>query len=147
MSSPPNPLQLLLLTAAGWLNRRQNHVIDHLLEKNRVLREQLGGHRLRFTDAQRRRLAVKGRALGRKALQGVACIAAPDTILRWYRQLIAAKYDGSERRGPGRPRTAQKITPLVLRFAHENPSGATTASAVPFTTSVMKWADQPFSAP
>jgi transposase InsO family protein len=41
--------------------------------------------------------------------------------LRWYRQLIAAKYDGSSRRGPGRPPTARSIQRLVLKFASENP--------------------------
>jgi putative transposase len=55
----------------------------------------LSGKRLRLTDTQRRRLAMKGRALGRKRLNEYATIVTPDTILRWYRQLIAAKYDGS----------------------------------------------------
>jgi putative transposase len=64
---------------------------------------------LRFTDAERRQLAVLGKKLGRKALAEVATIATPDTILRWYRQLVAKKYDGSALRGPGRPRTAAEI--------------------------------------
>ncbi len=58
---PAAPLQFLLLLFAGWLNRRQHAVIDDLREENRVLREQLGKRRLRFTDDQRRRLAAKGR--------------------------------------------------------------------------------------
>ncbi len=53
---------------AGWVNREQQAVIDYLREENTVLREQMGGRRLRFTDDQRRRLAAKGKALGRKAL-------------------------------------------------------------------------------
>jgi len=93
-----------------------------LLSQDDVLREQLGGRRLRLTDAQRRRLAVRGRAIGRKALTEVACIVTPDTILRWYRQLIARKYDGSKRRGPGRPRTAEDIAQLVVRMANESPT-------------------------
>ena len=117
----PPSLQLLLLLVSGWVNRRQQDVIEYLREENRVLREQLGGRRRRLTDDQRRRLAVKGKALGRKLLMGVAGIVTPDTILRWYRLLIARKYDGSARRGAGRPRTAQQITELVVRIARENP--------------------------
>jgi putative transposase len=57
------PLQFLLLVFAGWVNRRQVEVIEYLQEENRILREQLGRRRLRFTNAQRRRLAAKGRAI------------------------------------------------------------------------------------
>ncbi len=118
--------RLLLHFFAGWVNRRQLNVIEYLKEENIVLREQLGGRRLRLTDAQRRRLAVRGKTIGRKALMQVACIVTPDTILRWYRQLIARKYDGSKRRGPGRPRTAQDIVELVVRMATECPTWGTT---------------------
>jgi len=114
-------LSFVVLTVAGWMNRRQQAALEYIMEENRVLRDHLGGRRLHFTDRQRRRLAVKGRALGRKVLGELACVAAPDTILRWYRQLIARKYDGSTHRGPGRPRIAQRITALVLRFARDNP--------------------------
>ena len=54
-------LNFLLLTVSGWVNRRQLDVIEYLREENRVLREHLGNKRLRFTDAQRRRLGEKGR--------------------------------------------------------------------------------------
>jgi putative transposase len=54
------PLQFLLLMFAGWVNRRQLEIVEFLQEENRVLRAQLGGRRLHFTDAQRRRLAAKG---------------------------------------------------------------------------------------
>jgi transposase InsO family protein len=114
------PLQFLLLLFAGWVNRRQLEIIDYLKEENRVLREQLCGRRLRLTDDQRRRLAVRGKALGRRALGEVTSLLAPDTILRWYRQLIAAKYDGSAKRGLGRPATAESIQALVVKFAKEN---------------------------
>ncbi len=119
-TSPPNPLHFLLMMFAGWVNRQQNHVIDYLLEENRVLREQLGGRRLRLNDDQRRRLAVKGKLLGRKILGEVAGIVMPDTILRWYRRLVAKKYDGSKKRSPGRPRTKLEIADLVVRMATEN---------------------------
>ena len=79
------PLQFLLLFFAGWVNRRQLEVIDYLKEENRVLREQLRGRRLRFTNEQRRRLAAKGRGMGRRLLEEVAGLVTPDTILRWYR--------------------------------------------------------------
>ena len=68
---------------AGWVNRHQLDMIAYLKEENRVLREQIGGRRLRFTDDQRRRLAVKGRALGRRVLDELASLVTPDTILRW----------------------------------------------------------------
>jgi putative transposase len=117
----PQALQFLVLTFAGWLNRRQEDLIAYLREENRVLREQTGGRPLQLSDAQRRRLAVLGRKLGRQALTQVAGIVTPDTILRWYRRLIARKYDGSARRGRGRPLTPRKIAELVVRMAMENP--------------------------
>ena len=85
-------MQFLVLTVAGWMNRRQQLAIDYLREENRVLREQLGGRRLRLTDNQRLRLAHRAKALGRKWLRELATIATPDTILRWHRQLVARKY-------------------------------------------------------
>jgi len=114
-------LQFLIVTVAGWVNRKQVAVVEYLLEENRVLRAQLDGRRLRLTHAQRRRLAVKGKAIGRKTLADVASIVTPDTILRWHRELVAKKYDGSKRRGPGRPRTAELIVNLIVRMAEENP--------------------------
>jgi transposase InsO family protein len=59
--------------------------------------------------------------LGRTALNGVACIVTPDTLLRWYRDLVAKKYDGSHRRGPGRPTTSRDIAQLVCTMAADNP--------------------------
>ena len=117
----PHAVQFLVLTVAGWVNRHQEDRLDYLREENRILREQLGPRRLRLTDAQRRRLAVRGKQLGRRALMHVAGIVTPDTILRWYRRLIAQKYDGSPRRGRGRPMTARAIADLVVRMAGENP--------------------------
>ncbi len=82
----------------------------------------MGNRRLRLSDAQRRRLAVKGKVLGRKILEEVAGIVTPETILRWYRRLVARKYDGSRGRRAGRPRTKQEVVDLVLKMARENPS-------------------------
>jgi putative transposase len=91
-----------------------------LREENRVLRAQLGGRRRRFTDDQRRSLAVKARLLGRKMLAEMATIVTPQTLLGWHRKLIANKYDGSARRSPGRPATAKETEELVVRLATEN---------------------------
>ncbi len=115
------PIQFLMLIFAGWVNRHQQDVIEYLQEESRALREQLGGKRLRFTDQQRRRLAVKAKRVGRRGLFQIETLVTPDTLLRWHRQLIARKYDGSKRRGPGRPRTAAEIGELILRMARENP--------------------------
>jgi len=78
-------------------------------EENRVLRAAQGFQRLRLTDDQRRRLAVKGKVLGRRRLASIAGIVTPDTILRWYRRLVAKKYDGSSHRRPGRPSTKYSV--------------------------------------
>lgn len=107
---------------AGWVNRHQLDVIDYLQEENRVLKERLGGSRLRFTDAECRRLARKAKALGRKVLNSFETLVTPDTLLRWYRELVASKWNYSHRRGPGRPRVMKAIVDLVLQMAIENPS-------------------------
>jgi hypothetical protein len=85
----PYLLQFLLMTIAGWFNRKQQDAIEYLKEENRVLREQLGGRRIRFSNHLRRRLASKAKALGRDGLKAVAGLVTPDTLLRWYRNLIA----------------------------------------------------------
>ncbi len=79
MSRAVHPWQLLIVAVAGWINRDQQAVIDYLVEENRVLKGQLRGRRLRLTDDERRRLAVKGKALGRKLLEEVAGIVTLDT--------------------------------------------------------------------
>ena len=94
------PFQLVLLMFAGWVNRHQLDVIKYLQEENRVLKKRLGGRRLCFTDAERCRLARKAQSLGRKVLSELETLVAPDTLLRWYRKLVARKWDYSYRRGP-----------------------------------------------
>ena len=117
---PMQPWQLLLTGVAGGMNRRQQQVIEYLLEENRVLREQIGKKRLSCSAAQKRRLAVKARGLGWGGLRAIAQVASPATLLRWYRELIVRKYDGSAHRGPGRPMTPGAIRQLVIRLAQEN---------------------------
>jgi len=121
MSSAIQPFHLLVIAVAGWLNRQQQVVIDYLIEENRVLKEQVEGQRLRFTDEQRMRLAVKAKGLGRRLLDELETLVTPDTLLAWHRKLIAQKWT-SARKGPGRPRVAQEITDLILRMARDNTS-------------------------
>jgi hypothetical protein len=89
MFPPFQPLQLLLVIFAGWVNRRQLDVIEYLQEENRVLKERLGRRRIRFTDAERRRLARKARALGRKVLNELEPWShrtrCCDGIVNWWR--------------------------------------------------------------
>src|SRR5215831_14387891 len=120
MHASLDPFSFLVVSLAGWMNQHQQHVIHYLMEENRVLREQIGSRRLRFTDEQRRRLAAKAKLLGRKVLTQIATIVTPETLLAWHRKLIARKYDGTGNRGPGRPRTMAEIEALVVRMAQEN---------------------------
>src|SRR5664280_3763988 len=92
---------------------------EYLAAENRILRGQLKG-RLKFSDAERAKLGEIGRRLGRKALGAVATAALPDTILAWYRRLVARKFDGSQkRRTPGRPRINREVAELIVRMAEE----------------------------
>src|SRR5580693_2330411 len=88
MSKTLDPFHFLLLSVAGWMNQKQQYAIEYLREENRVLRAQLGGRRLRFTDHQRRTMAVKARLLGRKMLAEMATIVTPQTLLGWHRKRI-----------------------------------------------------------
>jgi putative transposase len=116
------PLQFLLILLAGWINRQQLDVIEYLKQENRLLKERLGGRRIRFTDVERRRLAHRAHVLGRKALSELDTLVTPDTLLRWYRTLVARKWTYAHRRGPGRPRAGNMIVQLIVRVALENRS-------------------------
>jgi putative transposase len=120
MRNALNPFRFVVIAVAGWMNQKQQYAIDYLREENRVLKEQLGTRRLRFTDDQRRRLAAKAKLVGRRVLDEITDLVTPDTLLAWHRKLIAEKYDGSAKRGPGRPRTAKEIEDLVIRMAQDN---------------------------
>ena len=121
MNRALQPWEFLLITLSGWMNRHQQKVIDYLIEENRILKGKFCGKRIRFTDNERRRLAVKAKALGRKLLEKVASVASPDTILAWHRKLIAKKWDYSSKREPGRPRVMAEIADLTVKMARENP--------------------------
>src|SRR5712664_2699165 len=93
---------------------------EYLAAENRIMKAQLNG-RLKLSDAERGALGGIGHRLGRKVLADVASVARPDTILGWYRKLIARKFDGSKaRRGPGRPRIKREVERLIIRMASEN---------------------------
>ena len=93
---------------------------EYLVAENRILKAQ---HKtpLRLTDAERITLAEIAHRLGRKAIEDVANVVKPDTLMGWYRRLVARKFDGSKsRRYPGRPRIDGEIEQLVVRMAKEN---------------------------
>src|SRR5438128_4632861 len=114
-------LHVLIAMVAGWIQRHQQQVIAYLQEENRVLKAQLGPQRLRLTDTERRHLAALAYPLGRTRLKEMATLATPDTLLRWYKRLIAHKCDGSTHRTQlGRPPVAEEIEQLVIRMAEEN---------------------------
>jgi len=111
-------VQYFLLLAVGWVSREQQAVIAYLQAENEILREQLGDRKPRYTARQRQRLAEAGKALGRTLLAAHASLVTPDTIMRWYRNLAAAKYTAKPL---GRPRKRQNLAPLLLRLVRENP--------------------------
>jgi putative transposase len=93
---------------------------EYLAAEKRILKAQLKG-RLKLLDTERATLGEIGHRLGRKALAEVATVARPDTILAWYRTLVASKFDGSKaRRGPGRPWIRREVEQLIVRLAEEN---------------------------
>jgi transposase InsO family protein len=95
---------------------------EYLAAENRILRAQVQG-RLLLSDAEKATLAEIAYRLGRKALEGLAAAAKPDTLLAWYRMLIAHKFDGSKcRKTRGRPPVEEESERLVVRMARENPS-------------------------
>jgi hypothetical protein len=124
---------LLLIVLAGWLNRQQRQIIEYLITENQVLKEKSGRKRILLSDDQRRRLAVKGRVLGRKVLREVVTIVTPGTILRWHRQLVAQKWDCGDRRTTvGCPRVPQEIVDLVIRASPARiPPGAASGPRAP----------------
>ena len=110
----------LLAYVTGTVNQELLLRNEYLAAENRILRAKLPS-RLRLTDPERGTLAEIGKRLGRRALREVACAAKPDTILAWYRRLVAQKFDGSKKRQyPGRPAVQPEVEALVVRMAREN---------------------------
>jgi hypothetical protein len=116
----------ILAFVTGMVDQELLARIEYLAAENRILKAQLKG-RLQLSDAERATLGEIGHRLGRKVLGEVANVARPDTILAWYRKLVACKFDGSKaRRSPGRPRIKQEVERLIVRMAKENRAGAMT---------------------
>ena len=110
----------LLAHVTGLINQELLLKNEYLAAENRILRAHLPV-RLRLSDPERFTLAEIGKRLGRRALAQVACVAKPNTILAWYRKLIAKKFDGSKRRRyPGRPPIEPKLEELITKMAREN---------------------------
>src|SRR5262249_29718657 len=90
---------------------------EYLATENRILRNQLTGC-VQLSDGERKALAELGHKLGKQALQEVATIVKPDTILGWHRKLVAQKFDGSHQpKTPAPPTTDPHLTPLALPLA------------------------------
>jgi putative transposase len=114
--------KILLAYITGSVDQELLLRNEYLVTENRILRQQIKG-RVHLTDAERKNLAEIGKQLGKKALEEVAHIVKPDTILGWHRTLVAQKFDGSQpRKTLGRPRIDQELEALVVRMAQENRS-------------------------
>jgi hypothetical protein len=133
----PVTVQFLIAMIAHALNERMARRVEYLQEEVRVLKEALavatGKTRIRFTAEQRRRLAIRGKTLTPAERTACCQVVRPETILIWFRQLAAKKYDSSEvRRKPGRPRKRSDIRELVVKLATETSDGATRRSVTHF---------------
>jgi hypothetical protein len=112
----------VLAYVSGLVNQELLLQVEYLAAENRILRAHLPD-RLRLTNDQRSTLAEIGKRLGRKGLEKVATAAKPETILGWFRKLVAQKFDGSKYRSyPGRPATSSEVVNLIVRLARENSS-------------------------
>jgi putative transposase len=121
MANRKNWLQVLAYVTGG-INQELLLRNEYLAAENQILKSQIKG-RVRLSDGERATLAEIAKRLGRKALREIACIAKPDTILAWYRRLVAQKFDGSKKRGvAGRPRVNAAVEELVAKLARENSS-------------------------
>src|SRR5579863_10192234 len=112
----------LLRYVTGLANQELLLQIEYLAAENRIPRAHLPAS-LRLSDPERSTLAEIGKRLGRRALARVACLAKPNTILAWYRRLIASKFDGSQHRTyRGRPRIGREIEKLIVQMAQRTPA-------------------------
>jgi len=122
MSFILQPWHVLLTALCGLVNQRQPQIIEFQNAQIEALLEKLGKKRILLDNYQRRLLATKAHAIGRKTLNELTTIVTPDTILRWHRELVAKKFDSSDKRKPGRPRIRPQIVDAIVRFAKENPT-------------------------
>jgi hypothetical protein len=116
------PWVRLLAHFTGSVNRELLLHNEYLSAENRILRAKLPP-KLRLDDSERSKLAEIGKRLGFRTLAEVACVATPDTILTWYRKLVASKFDASKRRRyTGRHTVPAEVETLVVKMARENPA-------------------------
>ena len=94
---------------------------EYLAAENRILKSKLKKP-VSFNDSERIQLAKIGKRLGLNALREISCIVKPETVLKWFRKLVAKKFDGSSyRKTFGRPPISLELEKLIIRFAEENP--------------------------
>ncbi|MFT5522833.1 MAG: hypothetical protein ACI9HK_000777 [Pirellulaceae bacterium] len=103
------PFQIVFAVLSEFIRKEQEKVIEYLQLENQILLEKIASKRVLLNDDQRRLLAVKGKALGRKQLAKIATIAQADTILRWHRELIVPRGNPNSSHNIGRPPTDQEI--------------------------------------
>ena len=120
MNGIMTPLHFLITTVSLWVNDYQAKRIEFLCREIEVYRRLLGDGRLKLTDTERRELAVLGKAIGLKGLRELPTLVQPETILAWFRRLVAKKHDHSAKRGPGRPRKSNELRALIVRMAEDN---------------------------
>jgi putative transposase len=114
--------KILLACVTGSVDEELLLRNEYLATENQILRKQIEG-RVILTDTERQSLAEIGKKLGKQALEDIATIVKPDTILAWHRKLVAQKFDGSrQRKSPGRPRVAKDLEDWVVKMATENRS-------------------------
>jgi hypothetical protein len=112
--------KILLAYISGSVDEELLLRNEYLVAENRILRDQVKG-RVQLSDAERQTLGEIGKKLGKKALEDVAQIVKPDTILAWQRKLAADKFDGSTRRkSPGRPKVNKELEDLIVLMAQDN---------------------------
>ncbi len=114
------PWKKLLANMTGSIDEELRLRNEYLVTENRILRSKIKG-RFQLKDEERRELSAIGKQLGRKALEAVATIVKPDTILRWHAKLVARKFNGTGyRQSPGRPSLPPEVEAQILRFARQN---------------------------
>jgi putative transposase len=114
--------KMLLACVTGSVDEERLLRNEYLVTENRILRKQIEG-RVQLTDAERQTLAEIGKKLSKQALEDIATIVKPDTLLAWHRKLVANKFDGSkQRRSLGRPRVDKDLEDWVVKMATGNRS-------------------------
>lgn len=119
------PWKKMLAYASGEVDEANLKIIDYLLEENQTLHRQItkSGKRILLTNEERKALASKAMSMGRNFIDQYVTIVRPDTILKWFRKLVAQKFDGSKhRKYNGRPPVSEELEQLIISIARDNPS-------------------------